>query len=174
MARLKSAKAKGTSFETQIRKDLEEAGATNSRRQPLSGALDAFPGDVILDPQGWALQIECKHHKTISHYDRYEKARLLCDGAAIETGEGRFYWLTHDCLLDLVRRSYAGGGLPVLRLASLKVAGSNTVFEGWRKGCDLLVVKPNHKPPRWWVPEAAFWDIANCAAQGAFTPEVAA
>lgn len=174
MARLKSPKAKGTAFETEIKKDLLAVGAQNSRRQPLSGALDAFPGDVVLDPQGWALGIECKHHKTISHYDRYEKARLLLDGALIETSGGRFYWLTHECFLDLVRRAYEGGGLPVLRLASLKVKGENTVFEGWRKGCDLLVVKPNHKPPRWWVPESAFWDIANCAGQGAFVAPAAA
>ncbi len=170
----RSAKTKGTKFENEVKKACADAGVPNCRRQPYSGALQEFKGDVVIDTRGMDLKVECKHHKTIANYERIERHRDTCDGVLVDTPAGRFYWLTDEAFLDLLSRAYGSKppGMPVLRLAQLKTGSALRQYDSWLKGCDLLVVKPNHRQPRWWLPEGLFWSvIVNHAAQGSYAEE---
>lgn len=174
----KSAKAKGRTHENDVAKALAEAsGIDHTRRQPGSGAIQGFKGDVLHDPRGWELSVECKHHASIPNYDRLEKARLLKDGVFVDTPAGEFYWLTDEYWLEMVARAYGrgGAGLNAPALGSLKTGRALTSFDNWMKGCDVLVVKPNHRPQRWYVPSETFWQAVNFAARAEFyiEPEAA-
>lgn len=167
----KSARAKGGRFESVVAKDLAKAtGIEDTRKQPGSGAIDGFPGDVVLDPRGWAMQIECKHHKSISGYDRLERARLTADGVMVDTPAGVFVWLDDAFFLDLMARCYGRGGKGELcpNLVTLKTGTPFKTFNNWIKGCSALVVKPNHNPPRWYLPMNVFWAAYSYAARAEF------
>jgi hypothetical protein len=169
----RSAKAKGTKAENDLKKDLIKAGVPHCRRQPLSGALDDFKGDVVIDARDWELKVEAKHHKTIPNYERLERHREQCDGCFVDTPGGRFYWMTHDAFLDLMSRAYGDKPphLPCITLGMLKAGKTFKQYDTWIKGCDLLAVRPNFGDWRWWITEKLFWDICAHAAQGAFAPE---
>lgn len=169
----RSAKQKGTKAETEVARDIQKIGVP-CRRQPLSGALSDFKGDAIIDARGWGLTVEIKHHKQIAHYERFESAREQCDGLLVDTPAGRFYWLTHETLLDLIARAYLkkAPGLPTLTLGQLRVGSRCNQYHSWIKGCDLLAVRPNHREWRWWVEESLFWRLCAAAATGEFADNV--
>lgn len=169
----RSARQKGNAFERDVAKALAQASDCDlTRRQPGSGAIEGFSGDVVLDPRGWDMKIECKHRKQIAGYDRLEKARLLSDGVMVDTPAGVAFWLTDEFWLELVSRCYGRGGKGDLRpdLVTLKTGTPLKTFDGWLKGCSALVVKPNHKPARWYVPDAVFWAAITYAARAEFDP----
>lgn len=158
----RSAKAKGGKFEGVVAKALAQAtGCEDTRKQPGSGAIEGFSGDVLHDPRGWALRIEAKHHAKIANYDRLEKKRLLADVLIIDTPGGNFAWVEDGFFLDLMARAYGRGGQGEIApsIATLTTGKALTTFENWMKDCSALVVKPNHCPPRWFMA----WDVF-CAA----------
>ena len=59
-----STKPKGNRFERELASDLADAGWLNARRQPLSGALQDFKGDVVGQPPwyGRQMRFECKSY----------------------------------------------------------------------------------------------------------------
>ena len=164
------AKKKGTGFETRIAKELQEASKVQStRRQPGSGAIDGFKGDVVLDPRGWGLQIECKHRKQVAHYERLENRRGLSDVLLIENNEGTFAWLEHGFMLDLIAQAYGHGGV----LINPRVATSNTpsafgTFHDWLKDSHVLCLLLNNRKPRWFMEAPRFFEIVTFAARAEF------
>jgi hypothetical protein len=164
----RSAKAKGSKAERDLVADILKTGCP-ARKQPLSGAISDFPGDVHIDPRGWDINVEVKHHKTIAGYERFEKLRELADCLVIDTPEGTWRWCGHGFILDLLERAYGdertAKGIPTnIHEKAVQIKSNLKTFHGWIKGCDVLVVKPNHGEFCWFIPANFYYQLLQRAA----------
>lgn len=135
----------------------------------MSGALADFKGDVQIDPKDWGLTVECKHYKNISNYDRLEKHLDEGDVVLVDTPTGVYRWVEHAFFILLLKKAFGEftPGIPAnMRERQLKTGSALKRFEGWIKGCDLLAVKQDYAPWRWWVSNDLWWEILQRAATG--------
>lgn len=176
MPRRKNTAAKGARFEREFQRTIIDAGVA-CRAQPGSGAVGTranesrITGDRMIDPQGWALKVECKSYEEPPNFKRLERARGVLDVLYVDTPGGCFAWMPVDFFAEQLGRAYTVPGIVPHSFATLRTGSRLTTFDKWMKGEDLLAVKKDHCGACVWLPYDLWCDVLANAAQGSFIPQ---
>ena len=161
-----STKPKGNRFERELASDLAKAGWLNSRRQPLSGALQGFKGDVVGQPPwyGRQMRFECK-----SYAKGWPKADAELHSASVlrmprKGGECLYMSLdTFLAALDAAEKVMPGNLASLLLDSRLSKAKRVKADLYLASGNDGYVIKADHKKPNIYLKRELMQELLDAA-----------
>ena len=161
-----STKPKGNKFENSFASDLAGAGWLNARRQPLSGALQGFKGDVVGQPPwyGRQMRFECK-----SYAKGWPKADAELASASVlrmprKSGECLYMSLdTFLAALDAAEKGMPGNLASLLLDSRLSKAKKAEADRYLASGNDGYVIRADRKKPNIYIKTALMQELLDAA-----------
>ena len=161
-----SRKQKGSGFERELAKAFAQLGWLDAHRQPLSGALDRFPGDVIARPPWYyrALQFECKRYK--NGWPKADKQLESCYILRMSRPIGECWYLrlsTFFSALGAAEKSMAGNLVGLLTDSRPSLARLSMADHYLESGNDAFVIRADHSDTRVYMTKGILLDLLDAA-----------